>query len=53
MLICLLGWMLVTVGLIVRDMSGQDRDLEERKMVEACRQEAATAMATPRVGLKL
>ena len=27
MLICRLGWMLVMVGLIVRDMSGQERDL--------------------------
>ena len=27
MLICRLGWMLLTVGLIVRDMSGQELDL--------------------------
>ena len=66
MLICRLGWMLVTVGLIVRVMSGQECDLfgrlgngilpkreqknhhlEERKIVEACRHEAATAMAMP------
>ena len=64
MLICRLGWMLVTVGLIPRVMSGQELDLfgrlrngflqkedkknchlEERKIVEACRHEAATAMA--------
>lgn len=53
MLICRLGWMLVAVGLIVRDMSGQELDLEVRSIVEACRHEAATAMATPRVELKL
>ena len=66
MLICRLGWMLVAVGLIVRDMSGQERDLlecfvtvfyqknkkqnchlEERKIEEACRHEAATAIAMP------
>jgi len=44
--------MLVTEGLIVRDMSGHERDLEERNIEEACRQEAATAMATPLVELK-
>ena len=30
MLICRLGWMLVAVGLIVRDMSGQELDLSVR-----------------------
>jgi len=51
MLICRLGWMLEAVGLIVRDMSGQERDLEERKIEEACRHEAATAIAMPWVDL--